>query len=268
MQPYYVDAHLHLQDRRFGGAAGEVLARAAQAGVGLFFCNAIHEQDWAAVAELAAAHRQVVAFFGIHPWFSDAATDGWQQRLLAKARTVDGAVGIGETGLDRSCRIDFAIQKKLFAEHLDLAAEQSWPLAVHCVRAWGALVDLLTDFSHRNALPPVLIHSFNGSTEIMRRLAKLGCYLSYSEALAGSGQTKLRETFVRTPKRLMLLETDAPYAKNPEQKMKNKDAINEPADVAALYQRAAQLLLVEPAQLRARLWENATVFTNSNAAGR
>ncbi|NNF45579.1 MAG: hypothetical protein HKN69_02310, partial [Desulfofustis sp.] len=227
----------------------------------------IQEEDWPVIADLAFTHQEIVAFFGIHPWFSDTAKAGWQQRLLAKVVTLNNAVGIGETGLDRSCQIDFEIQQKLFTEHLTLAAEQSWPLSAHCVRAWGALVDLLSDFSTHQQLPPVLIHSFNGSTEIMRRLTRLGCYLSYSEALAGIGQTKLRETFTQTPKSLLLLETDAPYAKNPDHKEKNKDAINEPADVADLYLCAARLLQVAPAQLSAQLYRNATVFTNQNATG-
>ena len=264
MPNLYVDAHLHLQDPRL--QAEKVILQARKAGVGLLFCNAIREEDWHAVADLAVAHQEVVAFFGIHPWFSDTATTGWQQRLLTISETLDRGVGIGETGLDRSCRIDFAIQQKLFTEHLELATEQRRPLSVHCVRAWGALVDLLTDFSHGQTLPPLLIHSFNGSTEIMRRLTKLGCYLSYSEALSGSGQSKLRDTFAQTPRSLLLLETDAPYVKNPDQK-KNKDAINEPADVAGLYTHAARLLQIETARLGAQLWKNAKVFTNSNAAG-
>ena len=94
----------------------------------------------------------------------------------------------------------------------------------------------------------------------------MGCYLSYSEALAGGEQTKLMETFVQTPNSLLLLETDAPYAKNPDKK-KNGNAINEPADVADLYHCAARLLQVAPIQLCDQLIENATVFTNSNAAG-
>ena len=265
MQNHYVDAHLHLQDPRF--QIEEVMSRARKAGVGMLFCNAIQEEDWPVVADLAVAHQEVVAFFGIHPWFSDTVRAGWQQRLLTISKILDNAVGIGETGLDRSCPIDFAVQQKLFHEHLELATEQNWPLSVHCVRAWGVLVDLLVEFSQQQPLPPVLIHSFNGSTEIMRRLTKLGCYISYSEALAGSGQTKLRETFTQTPTSLLLLETDAPYAKNPDLKKKNRDAINEPADVADLYHSAARLRQVAPSELSDQLYENAKVFTNSNAAG-
>lgn len=268
MQTHYVDAHLHLQDPRFEGTAPKVLARAKEAGVGLLFCNAIREDDWPDVAGLAAAHQEVVAFFGIHPWFSDRVKKGWHQRLLALAATLPRTIGIGETGIDRSCRIDFDLQKRLFTSHLELAAEHNWPLSVHCVRAWGALNELLVDFSRHHSLPPVLIHSFNGSTEIMKRLIDLGCYISFSEALAGGGQTGLRETFLQTPRARLLLETDAPYAKNPDHKRKDKDTVNEPADVAQLYDHAARLLQVETGELSDQIWDNATIFTNPNAAGR
>ena len=80
MQNHYVDAHLHLQDPRL--QAERVMSRARKAGVSLLFCNAIQEEDWPAVADLAVVHQEVVAFFGIHPWFSETATTGWQQRLL------------------------------------------------------------------------------------------------------------------------------------------------------------------------------------------
>ncbi len=207
-------------------------------------------------------------FLGIHPWFSDTAARGWQHRLMTIAETLDQTIGIGETGLDRSCPIDFDIQRCLFADHLEVAADRKWPLSVHCVRAWGALADMLSTFSLRQPLPPVLIHSFNGSTEMMKRLTELGCYISYSEALAQQ-QTKLHHTFTRTPPEYLLLETDAPYAKNPDrQKGPGKDTINEPSDMVELYGHAARLLQVDIDKLVTRIWNNATIFTNQNAAGR
>ena len=267
MQMPFVDAHLHLQDPRFKGKVNEVIGRSKIACVGLFFCNAIKEEDWPEVTALAAVHREIIPFLGIHPWFSDTAASGWQHRLMAAAETLDRTFGIGETGLDRSCRIDFDIQRRLFAEHLELAAARNWPLSVHCVRAWGALADMLSTFSLCQPLPPVLIHSFNGSTEMMRRLTELGCYISYSEALAQQ-QTKLHQTFTQTPSEYLLLETDAPYAKNPDRKKgPNQDTVNEPSDMVELYRHAARLLQVDTDELVTRIWNNATIFTNQNAAG-
>lgn len=268
MKMPFVDAHLHLQDPRFSGKTGEIIARAKNVGVGLFFCNAIKEDDWPEITTLAATYREIVPFLGIHPWFSDTVTSGWQQRLVATAENITQTIGLGETGLDRSCGIDFNIQQRLFSDHLELAADRNWPLSVHCVRAWGALVEMLSTFSVRQPLPRVLIHSFNGSTEIMRRLTELGCYISYSEALAHHQQTKLHKTFIQTPTGHLLLETDAPYAKNPDRnKGPDKDTVNEPADMAELYCYAARLLQAETNKFVSQLWNNATIFTNQNAAG-
>ena len=268
MQTHFVDAHLHLQDPLFKGAAEQALARAKSAGVGLFFCNAIREEDWGEISALTKDHPEITPFFGIHPWFSDTAADGWQQRLLATTDNLNRTIGIGETGLDRSCRIHFDLQQQMFSAHLNLAAERNWPLSVHCVKAWGVLVDLLHDFSLQRPLPPVLIHSYNGSVEIMRRLSSLGCYISYSEALADPSQAKLQHTFIQTPPTSLLLETDAPYAKNPSHRQGlQKDRVNEPADVAALYRHAAQLLGVDLEKFVTQIWDNATIFTNQNAAG-
>ena len=96
MQMPFVDAHLHLQDPRFKGKVNEVIGRAKNAGVGLFFCNAIKEEDWPEVTTLAAAHREIIPFLGIHPWFSDTAVSGWQHRLVAAAETLDQIIGIGD----------------------------------------------------------------------------------------------------------------------------------------------------------------------------
>lgn len=268
MTTAFVDAHLHLQDPRFGDSADKVISRAKEAGISRFFCNAIREDDWAAISEMASADRDVVPFLGIHPWFGSTVREGWQQRLVEAAARYGREIGIGETGLDRSCDIDLAVQQRLFSSHLELAAEKCWPVSVHCVRAWGALVGQLSELNRRSALPPIMIHSYTGSMEIMQRLTRLGCYISYSEALAHPQHLRLRETFVKTPSELMLLETDAPYAKNPTcRKGSQEDVNNEPKDVAELYRFAAQLLHLKTEELSAQIWENAAIFTNQTAAG-
>lgn len=264
----FIDAHLHLQDPRFGDSFNKVVARAKEAGVGRVFCNAIREDDWTVILEMAAADLDIVPFLGIHPWFSDSVRDGWQERLVELAAKGGRTIGIGETGLDRSCAIDFAVQQQLFSAHLELALEHGWPVSVHTVRAWGALVDQLTELSNSSGLPRLLIHSFTGSREIMQRLTRLGCYISYSEALAHPQQARLRDTFVLTPQELMLLETDAPYAKNPSRSgSSSENVVNEPGDVTELYRYAARLLNQPTEEVRAQIWKNASIFTNQTAAG-
>ncbi len=265
MQTHFIDAHLHLQDPRFGKAVDTVVARARNAGVTQLFCNAVSETDWQLVGELAAAHQEIIPFLGIHPWFSDSVRPGWQDRLIDMAGIFVRFAGIGEAGLDRSCQVDFSLQKALFSDQLELAARHGWPLTVHCVRAWGPLIDILNLFSKEQTLPPIMIHSFNGSTETMKRLIGLGCYISFSEALLNQQQKSLHDTFRQTPQVRILLETDAPYDKNPGRRNKDDGSFNEPADVVELYGVAAHLLNMSSEDLGSRIFNNAAVFTNKNA---
>ena len=267
MSARLIDAHLHLQDKRFAGLAEIIIARAQAAGVRRLFCNAVDEADWPVIGRLASAHPEIVPFFGLHPWFSEEAAPGWQDRLRQSLKPFGNGAGIGETGLDRSRSVDFTVQQELFREHLALAAELNLPVAVHCVRAWGALLEILHGFAAEQKLPRIMIHSFTGSLETMRRITGLGCYISFSEALLDPDQEKLRETCRQTPVAQMLLETDAPYKKNPHGNMKPREhAFNEPADIAALYRCGAGLSTLNMEEFCSQVYDNAALFTNQNAS--
>jgi len=263
MQSGLIDAHLHLQDPRFSTARDEVINRAQNRGVTQLFCNAVNEADWLLIAELAKTYPQVIPFFGIHPWCADSVRSGWQQRLIETAETCTRFGGIGEAGLDKSCPIDFDVQKALFTDQLELAIARGWPLSVHCVKAWGPLLEILTEYDRNAQLPRLMIHAFSGSTEIMTRLTGLGCYISFAESLMHPLHEKIRSTFKETPTHLLLLETDAPYDKKPKKPSTLRAPhYNQPADVAELYLHAADLLSVPMQKLSSVIWKNAQVFKN------
>ena len=72
--------------------------------------------------------------------------------------------GIGETGLDFQERFtNRPEQEASFVAHLDLARELNRPIAVHCVHAWGRLVDILRE----HPAPRVLLHAFGGAAELI-----------------------------------------------------------------------------------------------------
>jgi len=268
MRNHYVDAHLHLQDSSFAAITEELIERAGAVGVRQMFCNAVAESDWNAVAELAAGTSGIIPFFGIHPWFCQEAAPGWQERLATVAASFQNRpVGIGETGLDKLRAVNFETQRRTFIQHLDLAAELSLPVSVHCVRAWGPLVDTLRTMEAAGRLPKLLIHSFSGSTETMKRLVDFGCLISYSAMIARDDKQKLRRTVARTPLSALMLETDAPYQKN--QNLKDVDSVtadlNEPVAVAALYRYTAALMQVEVHDLSSQILKNAAIFTNQTA---
>ncbi len=268
MTRLYVDAHLHLQDPRFSGHVETLIGQAEGAGIGRMFCNAVSEPDWPAVAELSRRHAAVVPFFGIHPWCCGAAGPGWQKRLADRlAAMTAGPAGIGETGLDRARGADTDAQRRCLLDHLELAAAHNLPVSIHCVKAWGALLEILETFTAGQELPRIMVHSFSGSVETMRRLIDHGCTISYSCSIAQAGRNQLRETVKRTPLTALLLETDSPYQKCPDLGPVSYYTAdhNEPVAVAALYRYTAELLNMDIDELSSQLSTNAAIFTNQTA---
>jgi TatD DNase family protein len=197
MTAAYFDTHCHLQDPRFEGRVAEVVARAQAAGVTHMVCCATREADWDRVLELAREHACVLPMLGLHPWYVAEAGPGWLGRLGARVQA--GRIGVGECGLDFAPeRPGRAAQEAAFEPQVRLAIALDRPLSIHCVRAWGPLLELL----RRTGIPAAgaALHAFSGSAEVAAELQELGLYLS-----GGPG----REVPAARPTRL-LYETDAP----------------------------------------------------------
>ena len=259
---FFLDSHLHLQDPRFNDRRAVVIEKAVGAGVARMFCNATRQSDWQDVLVLAKNSHAIVPFIGIHPWYCATATCDWQQELTGILETT--LCGIGEAGLDKHCSCDMKLQEELFIAQLQLAIDFQRPLVIHCLGSWGKLLDILDSQTKQAPMPPIMVHSFGGSQEVMHRLVKLGCMISFSAKIAAPGQERLRQVFLRTPLSCVLLETDAPdqlhvdiswYNQNPE--------INEPAFIAALYAFAANLHHMDLQDFCGQIWQNGTIFTDT-----
>jgi TatD DNase family protein len=258
----YLDSHLHLQDHRFIGSREAVLLRAREAGVSRMYCNATGEEDWQEVLLLAARSPAVVPFLGIHPWFADTAGTGWENRLKHFLALL--LCGIGEAGLDRKCPVDMQRQLEVFQNQLQLAAEFRRPLAIHCLGCWGILVDLLEQQKNRAPLPTIMIHAFSGSLEMMHRLVRLGCWISFSTALSDPGREPLQRVAQETPVDRLLLETDAPDQLPAVLKTSGQGdrPCNEPANIPALYRFAANLHHMDLQDFCRQVWQNGTLYTH------
>ena len=262
----YLDAHLHLQDKRLQAQLPAVIARARQKGVEQFFCNATSEKDWLVVVELAQTNSDVIPFIGIHPWYADLATEGWEERFCMILE--QHSCGVGETGLDKRCPVDFTHQIALFKAQIQLALQYHRPLVVHCVKSWGAVVDTLEQEFTGPGAPPVMLHSYSGSVETMRRLVKAGAYISFSTRLLGRDEARLKQVLVETPVERILLETDSPDQLPPEWMAKEGRTCNEPMWIRDLYHQVAQLKKINVEDLKVSIWENGKIFTHTAASRR
>ncbi|XP_027111706.1 uncharacterized protein [Coffea arabica] len=206
------DAHCHLQDPRVFNMAPQIIRKALDNGVAHFAVNGVSESDWHLVKEMSDRHPSVIPNFGIHPWFVADRTPNWLN-TLKEFFEANPAASVGEIGLDKGSRgkqIDFTDQVEVFRQQLQLAKELKRPASIHCVRAFGDLLDILKS---EGPFPAgVLLHSFLGSAEMVPEFAKLGAYFSFSGFLMSMKETKARKMLKSVPRDRILLETDAPDA--------------------------------------------------------
>lgn len=232
------DAHNHLQDERFASRSEELLAAAKKEGVVKMVVNGSGEQDWPMVLDLARRHSQVVPSFGYHPWYVKKRSPDWQKNLIKFLDAVPSA--IGEIGLDRWIEgYDTPQQEEVFIWQLRLAAERNLPVSIHCLKAWGRLLEILQN--EPRAKCGFVLHSFGGPKEMVPALAKLGAYFSFPGYFAHERKVKQREAFRAVPPDRLLIETDAPDQLLPDELSKysitdaNGKPLNHPANLSAVY---------------------------------
>lgn len=243
-----IDAHCHLQDARLGLKRDQELDAALSAGICGFCCCGTSPSDWPVVRHLAVASCAIIPAYGLHPWYVAEAFDDWPRSLRAFLEA-DPRAAIGETGLDRSRahRNDDA-QATALNHHLTLARELERPVILHCVRAWGPLLQ------HLEQIKPCprgfLLHGFSGSAELIPQLVKYGGWFSVGASIMNEQHVKARQRAAAIPIDRLLVESDAP------------DGLDSPAHLPALVEELAALRHVQPDALADILLENAHRFFN------
>jgi TatD DNase family protein len=244
----YFDCHNHLQDDRLRFQAEEILKALRQENVAALVVNGTREADWPRVASLAGLAKlpKIVPSFGLHPWHVRHRSREWQKKLLAFLN--QQRCGVGEIGLDRWTQdSNPQQQEEVFLWQWRLAAERNLPVSVHCLRAWGRLLELL-----RNERRPecgFLLHSYGGSREMIGPLAHLGAYFSISGYFAHDRKTRQQEVFRHVPLDRLLIETDAPDMLPPENLLRcrlptsgaEEQEPNHPANLIHIYEFTARL---------------------------
>ncbi|PIN10825.1 TatD-related DNase [Handroanthus impetiginosus] len=207
------DSHCHIQDLRILNVAPKLIKEALDAGVVHFAVNGVSEKDWHLVKEMSETYPSVVPNFGLHPWYISDRTPNWMNSLKEFFATTPSAA-VGEIGLDKGSvgkQIDFTDQVEIFRQQLQFAKELKKPASVHCVRAFGDLLEILKSMG---PFPSgVILHSYLGSAEMVPELFKLGAYFSFSGFLMSMKESKAKKMVKSVPRERILLETDAPGAR-------------------------------------------------------
>jgi len=239
-----IDTHAHLTAL---DGPDEAVTRAASAGVTRILTVGTNIEDCRRALALAEKHDGVSAILGIHPHEAGTAT-GDNFAELRELLVHPKAVGIGETGLD--WYRDYAPrddQRRLFAAHLDLAAELDKPVVIHTRAADDDTLAGLDGFAGT-----VVLHCFSSPHMLPIALAR-NWYVSFAGNATFPKAVDLRLAATQVTGDRILAETDSPYLA--PQPVRGRP--NEPAYVVHTLAALAHARGQEPDELEVQIERNA-----------
>lgn len=171
---------------------------------------------------------------GIHPWHIENLNldDCFQQ--IIDSTTDKNMLFIGECGLDRSIKLDFAIQEECFKSQIQIAENCSKPLIIHSVRAYN---DLFRIKKTVKSSVPWIIHGYNGNLDVTLALVTNGFYFSVGDRLLND--PKKNECLKHIPNDKLFFETDESLT-----------------SIEEIYYHASLILEKDKNELISTVWDN------------
>lgn len=235
-----VDSHAHLTDERLAPDVEAVTASMRADNVEKIISSGYDTESSVGSVALSKRFGGVYSTVGIHPHDAQYATQD-DYRLFEALAEEPKTVAIGEIGLDyfydKSPR---EIQKRVFAEQLELAESVKLPVVLHVRDAYGDALAVLKDNVSKLKYGG-LLHCYGGSEELLKEFFRLGLFVSYGGAITFKNAAVRREVAANTPLDRVLVETDCPYL-TPEPYRGRR---NEPKYVNFVAEKLAEICGIE-----------------------
>lgn len=201
-----IDTHCHLFFDEIKEDLSSVLKRAADLGVTKFICVGTNIEDSKQSYNLALNYENIFSTAGVHPHDAEEVAENYIDELynLLKNKKV---VAVGEIGLDYFKELsDISVQKKIFAEQLELAQKINKPIVFHNRDSDDDIIDTLSEFPNICGVA----HCFSSTYDVAKKLIDMGFYISFSGNLTFKN-SHLPEVAKRLPIDRLLVETDSPF---------------------------------------------------------
>lgn len=182
---------------------------------------------------------------GLHPWYLADADLRQAEQWLREYANRPATLAIGEAGLDKAADTPWNRQLDAFALCVRIAAEFEKPLIIHCVKAYGEVLQILGRYPRNpfHVASHAIFHGFDKHAQTAKMLLDAGCHLSFGAALFREN-SHAAEALRETPAHRLFLETD-----------------DKSLDIKAVYARAAEIRGVLADHLKAQICQNfQTVF--------
>jgi len=205
-----VDSHCHL-DYFTDAEIGDILSRAAEAGVGEMVSIGVRMAQAPVVKALAERFPQVWGTVGVHP---QNVGEGPLPEVAEIVAAADHPriIGIGESGLDYFYdKAPREVQQEGFRRHIRACQQTQLPLVIHARDADEDIAAILREERASGGDFPFLLHCFSSGRQLAEIAVEMGGYVSFSGILTFPKSTELRDIARDVPADRLLVETDSPY---------------------------------------------------------
>lgn len=238
------DTHCHLDFNLFDTDREAALERAYESGVVRMLIPGIDLESSRKAISLADHHDALYVAVGIHP--NEAHT--WDAQSLSELRRLAAhpkVVAVGEIGLDYYRQHSPQdVQRRIFHDQLEVAAELSLPVVIHNREATVDLLPILAAWvaelgrvGSTLSEHPGVLHSYSADLDSARRAVSLGFFLGFTGPITFRKAHDLRQVVAGVSLESILVETDAPFLA-PEP---HRGRRNEPAYVRLVADKIAEL---------------------------
>lgn len=246
----FVDTHCHLDGEEFRDDLEAVVTRAREAGVAAIGVPGINLDSIASIKALCSRYPgYCYPMIGLHP--EDVKAD-WREVLNALLPAVQGAIAIGEVGLDYYWSREFEKEQlEAFEEQVRWAVEYQLPLMIHCRKAQNEMVAIIKKY--QKELPGGVFHCFTGNEHEAEELLQFDKFVLGIGGVSTFKKSHLPEVLPSVvPLDRIVLETDAPYMAP----VPKRGERNEPAFVAYVLKRLAEAYGVNEEEVAQKTNEN------------
>jgi TatD DNase family protein len=255
-----IDSHCHLQFPQFQHDRPQVLERAWQSGLSAIVVVGTGAEDSRQAVALAESDQRLFACVGCHPHGAAALDDAARSTLRSLASSPK-AVAIGEIGLDFYRNLSPPdVQRAVFQEMLDLAAELGLPVVIHARQADEEAFAILSRWTknvpHSGGVPLGVLHCFSGDLTLALRYHELGFLISLAGTVTYPSAGPQAAVAAGMPLDAILVETDAPYLAP----QAHRGRRNEPAYLEKTVARIAELRGHTPHEVAERTAANAAAL--------
>ena len=206
----FVDTHSHIYDEAFAQDREAALERCVAAGVTRLVLPGINAASHGALCDCADAHPEMMfPCIGLHP---TEIGENWEEEMaFLKAHLHERKFyAIGEIGLDEYWSTEFLdLQKRLFAEQIEIAAKEELPIIIH---SREATEDIFRVLEETKGVPVRgVFHAYSGSYETYKRCLRYGDFKFGIGGVLTYKKAGIAEVVTRMSPDDWVLETDCPW---------------------------------------------------------